>query len=353
MHRPWLGARRVAFVPVIRPVDATVPPDLVAQVERRVFYDPDPATGADRSLRTYVRTVSGHRADLDGVVFQPVRSQTNDPHDAAIAAVPSPSGFDHIAAVPLSEEAGGSGTAEADGLYFRASLGSCVGVWAMELTHSATGFWDLYLVTPNLDRFDNMACNCGTHPSTFTKLALQWLDPGTVRTFTSGTEQFRLHATALEQPPPPGHATAVRIATDAPSPYFMLETRLRVDAFDRGIPSEGVILYEVENPDIFPDPFYQLPVIYLRTPTALGLGEFHASEAGDFSLWVTGRTPGGFQVRISRPAKSRCEMLREEAKAILMRAKAPIRSAAARQADAVRLREVRRLMTEWKCTRVF
>ena len=70
MHRPWLGPRRVAFVPVIRPVDAAVPDDLVAQVERRVFYDPDPATGADRSLRTYIRTVSGHRADLEGVAVQ-------------------------------------------------------------------------------------------------------------------------------------------------------------------------------------------------------------------------------------------------------------------------------------------
>ena len=58
-------------------------------------------------------------------------------------------------------------------------------------------------------------------------------------------------------------------------------------------------------------------------------------------------------MRISRPAKSRCEMLREEAKAILMRAKAPIRTAAARQADAARLREIRGLMTELKCTRVF
>jgi hypothetical protein len=343
----------VAFVPVIRRVDTTVPNDLVAQVERRVFYDPDPATGSDRSLRTYIRTVSNRRADLEGVVFQPVRSETNDPHDAAIAAVPSPNGFDHIAAVPLSEEAGGSGLAEADGLYFRASLGAGVGVWAMELTHSATGFWDLYLVTPNLDKFDNMACNCGTHPSAFTKLALGWLDPGTVRTFTGGTAQFQLHATALEQPPPPGHATAVRIATGAPVPYFMLEVRLRADAFDRGIPSEGVILYEIDNPDIFPDPLYQLPVIYLRTPTALGLGEFHSSDTGDFSFWVTGRTAGGFKLRICRPAKSRCEMLRDEAKAIVMQGKFPIRPAAARQADTVRLREIRRLMTELKCTPVF
>ena len=353
MHRPWLGARRVAFVPVIRPVDTTVPNDLVAQVERRVFYDPDPATGADRSLRTYIRTVSGHRADLEAVVFQPVRSQTNDARDAALGAVPSPNGFDHIAAVPLSETAGGSGTADVDGLYFRASLGAGVGVWAMEIIHAATGFGDLYLVNPNMGQFDTMACSCGTHPCAFTKLALQWLDAGTVRNFSGGAATFRLHATAHEQPPPPRHTTAVRILTDSPTRYFMMEVRRRADAFDRGLPSEGLILYEIETPDVSPDPALLLPVLYLRTPTALGLDGFYASDTDDFSLWVTGPMMGGLEVRASRPAKTRCEMLRDEMKAILVGSKFQVKPASARQADAARLREIRRLTTELKCPRVF
>lgn len=352
MHRPWLGARRVAFVPVIRPVDVAVPNDIVAQVERRVFYDPDPATGSDRSLRTYIRTVSNRKADVEGVVFSPVRSQTNESRDAALAAVPSPHGFDHVAAVPLSEAAGGSGTAEVDGLYFRASLGAGVGVWAMEMIHAATGFGDLYLVNPNMGQFDNMSCSCGTHPSSFTKLALQWLDAGSVRTFNDGSASYRLRATSLEQPPPPRYATAVRIGTDSPGRYFMLEVRRRADAFDTGLPSEGVILYEIENADISPDPSFQLPVLYLRTPSALGLDDFYTSPTDDFSLWVTHPVPGGLGVRLSRPAKSKCGMLREEVLEILTGSRHLSATPASRQAGAVRLREIRKRMTELKCPRL-
>ena len=116
---------------------------------------------------------------------------------------------------------------------------------------------------------------------------------------------------------------AVRIGTDQPGRYFMLEVRRRVDAFDAGIPSEGAILYEIENADISPDPNFQLPVLYLRTPSALGLGGFYTSPTDDFSLWVTQATPGGLGVRLSRPAKSKCGMLREEALEILTGGKHP------------------------------
>ena len=59
------------------------------------------------------------------------------------------------------------------------------------------------------------------------------------------------------------------------------------------------------------------------------------------------------EVRVSHPAKTRCEMLRDEMKAILVGSKFPVKTASARQADAARLREIRRLMTELKCPRVF
>jgi hypothetical protein len=133
----------------------------------------------------------------------------------------------------------------------------------------------------------------------------------------------------------------------------MMEVRRRADAFDRGLPSEGLILYEIETPDISPDPALLLPVLYLRTPIALGLDGFYASDTDEFSLWVTGRTTGGLEVRVSRPAKTKCEMLRDEMKAILVGSKFPVRTAGARQADAARLREIRRLMTELKCPQVF
>ena len=51
----WIGRKKLALVPVYRsnatPADQ-IPPNLVYLIER-LFYDPDPKTGLDRSLRTY------------------------------------------------------------------------------------------------------------------------------------------------------------------------------------------------------------------------------------------------------------------------------------------------------------
>jgi len=61
---PWLGRKKIAFVPVFRP--HAIPPDAIPadwanDILRRVLNDPDRTTAADRSLRTYVRTVSSGR----------------------------------------------------------------------------------------------------------------------------------------------------------------------------------------------------------------------------------------------------------------------------------------------------
>jgi hypothetical protein len=69
---PWLGRKRVAFVPLFRsnaaPPDQ-IPPDWENVIFRRVVYDPRPeANGADRSLRAWLRAVSSGLADIDPVV---------------------------------------------------------------------------------------------------------------------------------------------------------------------------------------------------------------------------------------------------------------------------------------------
>ena len=62
---------------------------------------------------------------------------------------------------------GGQGAGRASGFWSRFVMAEGVGTWAMELTHSIAGLLDLYthLVPHDLGNFDNMACNCGTHPS--------------------------------------------------------------------------------------------------------------------------------------------------------------------------------------------
>ena len=79
---PWLGRKRVAFVPLFRswaaPPDQ-IPPDWEAAILRRVLFDPRPeANGADRSLRAWLRAVSSGLADIEPTVLP---MQTIDKHD--------------------------------------------------------------------------------------------------------------------------------------------------------------------------------------------------------------------------------------------------------------------------------
>ena len=66
---PWLGRKRVAFVPLFRsnaaPPDQ-IPPDWENAILGRVVFDPRvEANGADRSLRAWLRAVSSGLADID------------------------------------------------------------------------------------------------------------------------------------------------------------------------------------------------------------------------------------------------------------------------------------------------
>ena len=70
----------------------------------------------------------------------------------------------------------------------------------------------------------------------------------------------------------------------------MVEARQKVDRFDAGIASEGVIVYEVLNPDTNPDPNVTQPLIELRTLTALAPGQVFTSSSG-VTVQVTGRLP--------------------------------------------------------------
>ncbi len=77
----------------------------------------------------------------------------------------------------------------------------------------------------------------------------------------------------------------------------MVEARQRVDAFDARVPSEGVIVYEVLNPDTDPNPAFTKPTIVLRTPSALTPGQTFASASGT-TVRVIGTLAGGFTVRV-------------------------------------------------------
>jgi|CXWK01.1.fsa_nt_gi hypothetical protein len=302
----WIGRKRLALVPLSRtgaiPPDQ-VPPDWEAQILRRMLFDPSPGTGADRSLRAYIHAASSGRADLDVVVMPRVTAAQQDVPvgflEAQLGASLRAQGVDAAAIVMLGGP--GAGTAQPGGFWARFVMLEGVGVWAMEFMHVLTSFADLYPFQGNMGAFDEMACSCGTHPSAYTKAAIGWLDASSIARHTGAEASYDLHSVGLVQPPPTGRVTAVRIGTTVP--YLMVEARQRVDQFDLKIPSEGVIVYQVQTSDRLGQAQNNMAPLALLTPQALGPGAVFASDRG-VGVRVTRALPGGFSVTITEQVVS-------------------------------------------------
>jgi hypothetical protein len=329
MIKPWYGGRRIAFVPVSNSqVDSTLPPGFQDQVWRRAFYDPEPATGVDRSLQQYIRTVSSGYANIDGEVLRPVVANGPDTMGAAINALPPNHSFQVAVAVlphAFGQHRGGWAwwdMSEQNGItdWCRIALyqdpiftmRQNIGVWAMEVLHSTTHVGDLYNVSPAPGRYDVMACSCGTHPSTNTKSTMGWLHAGAIRQHPIGTSAtYTLHALSLPQPPPPGRLTAVSITSlDSPG-QFVIEARLRTDAYEtpgtlsQGIPAEGVNVYEVQG----------VTQVFLRR-SGMSAGSSFSDATEGLTVRVTGQVDGGFRVSVTSRATKRCSELFQQIEAL-------------------------------------
>jgi len=304
VQKPWLGSRKVAFVPVITGFD-TPPPDddLVQRVQRRVFFDADTTKGADVSLRAFLWAVSYGNARLDATVFRPVHGGSNPGSILAAVKAAVPAGvFDYVGAITLDDRAGGI----TQDIYFHSDLASGVGAWARELVAVATGYDD-FGNSDGLATFDNNASAAGSHSCAYAKLALHWLDPGARAMVTGVSGTFDLHALAFLAPPPPGRYAAVRVQAETKA--VMVEARLRVDAFDARIASEGVIVYEIQQEGFRPDGVPSASLV-LRTPTALGAGQSY--DDPELSVRVTAAIPGGFRIDVKKKVSSECAGLHRQ-----------------------------------------
>jgi hypothetical protein len=284
-------------------VDVDPVPRFVERVLERVFYDPDPTTHVDRSLQRYMSQVSYGKASLAATVTDVVTAGSPDTMGAARNSIPDDNPYDVVVAVLPSGGPDRGGWAWVDnppisgiGDFCRVNLAEGLGVWAMEVMHCLTGFMDLYNFDPHPGRFDNMACNCGTHPSVHTLVHLQWLAQSAVTPKTDfGQDTFYLHPVGLTQPPPPGHTMAVKIPARSGSTYFLVEARIRSDPYEapsyasEGIPSEGVVVYEVAGQ-------YE---VYLRTMTALAVNGMFSPEPG-LDIAVTRERYGDFRITVNR-----------------------------------------------------
>jgi hypothetical protein len=315
----WLGTKRIAFIPIFRTVTVPDPPDVIpadwpGDIMRRALSDPDTTSGADRSLRAYIRAASSGRADLEAEVMPMVTVARKDVRPAhedmqKLANQMRSQGFDAAALVMLG--APPAGTAEEGGFLARFVMREKLGTWAMELMHVLTGFPDIRCLPGFTDcgaagendigNFDEMAFNGGMHPTAYTKLAIKWLDASAIAEQTGRIGLYELRAVGLNQPPPPGKCAAVRIGSQVP--YLMAEARLRVDQFESrstlepGIPSEGVIVYRVQTTDPLGHAQNKLLPLHLLTPTALKPGQSIVTDT-DISVTVTGSTPEGFSILV-------------------------------------------------------
>jgi len=356
MTQPWIGPAQHLFIPVVvngGPYHPP-PPDFRAYVQRRVHYDPDPLTGADRSLSHYLAAISYGRAWLDARVSEPVVLHQL-PADgnvtlAAINAQPNSHLYEYLCVVTPENPSGARGMAQPGQVpfdpprspnltqaraYVRYWLG--VGGWAMEILHCVTRIGDYYNGLRHPGNFDEMAGAQATHPTVFTKLIAGWVDPASVAAHSgSAAQNYTLHAVALPHPPSAGRVAAVTIQAPGSERYLMVEARLRSDQWDRGfragatvsgtndtiypgIPQEGVLIYEFSpSTSSWPrdDPNGPWPPLERRA--VLGVGEsfehFDDSTGAqgpdrigvglNRTIRVVEQTAGGFRIEVQTDDRS-------------------------------------------------
>jgi hypothetical protein len=321
----WIGRKKLALVPLFRPNSAPpdqIPADWENQILQRMLFDPDPATGADKSLRAYIHAASSGKADLDAVVMSRETANQQDVPvgflEAKLGAQLRDQGFDAAAIVMLGGP--GAGTAQRSGFWARFVMAEPLGVWAMEFMHCLTGFADIrsqpgFVDSRNgegeIGAFDEMATARGTHPSAYTKSAIGWLAAAAIAQHSRRDAVYNLHSVGLVQPPASGRVAAVRIGSQVP--FHMVEARQKVDQFDRNIPSEGVIIYRVQTSDPLGSAQNNKIPVFLLTTTALTPGKTQTLSDGT-KVEVKGAIVGGFSVRITSPPDPRCPGIRERIK---------------------------------------
>ena len=306
---PWIGVRRIAIIPVFdRQVDVEPPADWENQIRARVFYDPDPATGQDRSFQHYLAAISGGQASLGGDVFPGVWSDGPAINEPAIASLPSGHGYKEVLAIlphAAGQHRGGHAfrhgavngiTGWARVAMFELPIPQSkrqpIGVWGQELIHLLGEFWD-HTGMGGFDVMDGTGANLSVHACANTRKRMGWLSAG-IHDHVDGTLTTGVHAIGQVQPPGPGRVSAVRIATEASGRAFMVEARARIDQFDGMAPGEGALVYTVEPTANGGEK------VDLRSRGAMKPGEFFEDAAEGLRVGCDAALTGGFAVTVTK-----------------------------------------------------
>ncbi|HEY6376901.1 MAG TPA: hypothetical protein VIX90_15375, partial [Edaphobacter sp.] len=299
------------------------PPDWSYQIRSRVYYDPDPATGLDRSLQNFIQALSYGQANIAGDLFPTVSSDTDEINIPAMNSLPAGHGYTHLLAVLPHSTGPNRGPfafwnlPPVNGITAWARVGlyddpnfifrQLVGVWGMETLHMTTQYADLYKVNPNLGAFDVMAdAFASVHASAHTKQSMGWLRNGTIVLIRGGASTINLQAIGLHQPPPPDRATAIEIRSNTGTSYFMAEARTRCDQYERGngpnqgIPQEAVIVYEV----------FATTTVFLRA--TLTVGQHYSNPAEGIAITNKAAITGGFTVSVNKDVSAQCAVIKSD-----------------------------------------
>lgn len=274
----WLGNQNVAYILTQGNGVGAAPADWQQIVSRRIFSDVDVATSFDRSVSAYIRSVSSGRADLSGQIFGPITvdpgvdasGNTNWIHamNLAITATGQSGQLANFkyACVIFPGNPGPLGHAwwglPIGNFYPGSSIVGCcyvntpdaLGTYVMEHIHMIAAFDDLYGIPDAPGGFDEMACACGVHPSSYTKSQLQWLPKTEIASAAGNATESTFVIQALSETIQPGQFHAIRIDTDDPKVYLLVEARLRLDPYEAGthgvssgIPTEGIVVYRIDE----------------------------------------------------------------------------------------------------------
>jgi hypothetical protein len=339
MAKPWIGVQKLAVVPTFnRQFDTTpLPSDWDSQIMRRVLYDPDPSTGVDRSLRSYISAISYGRAILEAKLFPHAHSDGPSVVEAAYNSLPSGHGYPYVLCViPWYDggvhRKGWFRTVGENGVIAVSRVAMFegplqlkqrfpTGVWAMEVLHAIADLPDLYPKSSNpypkppIGNFDNMCYSAGTHNCAYLKQAAGWLSVNNIVKHASLHKDYKLHAVGIS-PPPLGRVAAVSIASRGSSEKFIVEARLKADVYERGfapltngklefqgLPGEGVIVYKVKPPHLKQVKFVAGP---------LAIDESYSNSKEGLTITPTATLDDGIALSISRKADSQCAGLLKE-----------------------------------------
>ena len=168
--RPWVGRKRVAFVPVYRPNAAPpdqLPADWATDILRRVLTTLGSRPGARTAhCVAWLRAASSGRADIEPVVapMQTINRRWSRPTTSRVRSVTAlrGQGCDHAVLVML----GGRGAGTNRGFWSRVVMAESNGVWLMEMIHGLTDLKDFYdfandtdPAIRSIDSFDEMAAS--------------------------------------------------------------------------------------------------------------------------------------------------------------------------------------------------